>query len=78
MRLSRPRNFAVYCFHVNGHFSREQSSLYDLAVCRLRNNTNEITLYFLRIREQSLSMGETGAEGNVQGYEIFLRVMTGV
>ena len=30
------------------------------------------------LREQSLSMGETGAEGNGQGYEIFLQVMTGV
>ena len=30
------------------------------------------------LREQSLSMGETGAEGNGQGYEIVLQVMTGV
>ena len=32
----------------------------------------------LGVREQSRSMGETGAEGNGLGYEIFLQVMTGV
>ena len=35
-------------------------------------------LFRINFREQSLSMGETGAEGNGQGYEIFLQVMTGV
>ena len=30
------------------------------------------------IREQSLSMGETGAEGIELGYEILMHVVTGV
>ena len=44
-------------------------------VCTLEQMNSLYTVCILSesIREQSLSMGETGAEGNGQGYEIFYR-----
>ena len=47
---------------LNGHFLSKQESMFTYVSIL----NGDVTL-----REQSLSMGETGAEGNGQGYEIF-------